>query len=196
MINNYKDFETFLNNLSFKPKILLHSCCGPCSTSVLEYLSKYFTIDLYYYNPNIYPFDEYLKRKTTQIELLEKLPFKVGFIEAPYDEQEYNKAIKGLETEKEGGLRCEKCIAYRMKKACLYAKENNYDYFTTTLSVSPHKNSKMINKIGYEFENKYFMPYLYSDFKKKDGYKRSILLSNKYNLYRQDYCGCKHSIRN
>ena len=163
-MKSYKEFEDYLNNIKNKPKLLLHSCCAPCSTSVLELLTKYFKVDIFYYNPNIYPENEYLKRKKEQ--------------------------------EKEGGSRCKKCISLRMKEACKYAKENNYDFFTTTLSVSPHKNSKMINEIGYSLETEYSMPYLYSDFKKKEGYKRSILLSKKYNLYRQNYCGCKYSSKN
>lgn len=195
-MNNYHEFEEYLKNLKTKPKLLLHSCCGPCSTSVLELLTKYFKVDVYYYNPNIYPESEYLKRKNEQERLLNTIEENINFIEGEYDTENYNNFIKGLEEEKEGGLRCNKCIAYRMEKACKYAKDNSYDFFTTTLSVSPYKNSKMINEIGYNLEKEYSIPYLYSDFKKKDGYKRSITLSKKYNLYRQDYCGCKYSIRN
>lgn len=196
MIENYKDFEDFLQKLDYRPKLLLHSCCGPCSSSVLELLLKYFDIDVYYYNPNIYPLSEFIKRSNTQESLLDKLDSNIKFIEGKYDYNLYKKAVSGLENEKEGGLRCKKCIGLRMEEACRYAKENGYDYFTTTLSVSPHKNSKMINEIGYNLEQKYNIPYLYSDFKKKDGYKRSIVLSKEYELYRQDYCGCEFSIRN
>lgn len=195
-MNSYHEFEEYLKNLKTKPSLLLHSCCGPCSTSVLELLTKYFKVDVYYYNPNIYPESEYLKRKNEQERLLNTIEENINFIEGEYDTENYNNFIKGLEGEKEGGLRCNKCIAYRMEKACKYAKDHKYDFFTTTLSVSPHKNSKMINEIGYSLEKEYSIPYLYSDFKKKDGYKRSITLSKKYNLYRQDYCGCKYSIRN
>lgn len=196
MIDNYKDFETFLEKLDHRPKLLLHSCCGPCSSSVLELLVKHFDIDVYYYNPNIYPESEFIKRSNTQESLLKKLDSNIKFIEGKYDYDLYKETISGLESEREGGLRCKECIGLRMEKACLYAKENGYDYFTTTLSVSPHKNSKMINEIGYMLEEKYNMPYIYSDFKKKDGYKRSIILSKEYDLYRQDYCGCEYSIRN
>ena len=190
-MDNYKEFEKFLNNLDYRPKLLLHSCCGPCSSSVLELLTKYFDVDIYYYNPNIYPLEEYNKRLGVQKELLDKLNIKL--IEGNYDYNSFLSIVKGLENEPEGGLRCRKCIAMRMEDSIKYAKDNNYDYFTTTLSVSPHKNSKMINEIGYSLEEKYNFPYLYSDFKKKNGYKRSIELSKKYNLYRQDYCGCQYS---
>ena len=195
-MKSYKEFELFLENLEEKPKLLLHSCCGPCSSSVLELLTKYFEVDIYYYNPNIYPEEEFIKRSNTQKKLLSELEENVNFILGEYDYNLYKKVVSGLESEKEGGLRCKECINLRMEQACKYAKEHNYDYFTTTLSVSPHKNSKMINEIGYALEERYNIPYLYSDFKKKDGYKRSIILSRKYDLYRQDYCGCEYSIRN
>lgn len=195
-MQSYKEFEEFLKNLKERPKLLLHSCCGPCSSAVLELLNKYFEVDIYYYNPNIYPEEEFVKRSNTQEKLLKRLNDKVNFIEGEYDYNLYKKTVSGLENEKEGGLRCKKCINLRMEEACRYAKEKGYDFFTTTLSVSPHKNSKMINEIGYALEEKYNIPYLYSDFKKKDGYKRSVLLSKEYDLYRQDYCGCEYSIRN
>ncbi len=192
-MNTYHEFEEYLKNLTTKPKLLLHSCCGPCSTSVLELLTKYFEVDVYYYNPNIYPEAEYQKRKKEQQKLLKLMDTNIKFIEGPYNPDYFEKIVTGLENEKEGGPRCQKCIAMRLENSCLYAKENNYDFFTTTLSVSPYKNSKIINEIGRRLEEKYSMPYLYSDFKKKDGYKRSILLSKKYNLYRQHYCGCQYS---
>ena len=191
-MNSYKDFLLFLEKLGKRPKLLLHSCCGPCSTSVLELLNKYFEVDVYYYNPNIYPEEEYILRKENQEKVINKLE-GINFIEGEYEPLVYEEKIFGLENEKEGGLRCKECISLRMEKASIYAKENNYDFFTTTLSVSPHKNSPMINEIGYSLEEKYNIPYLYSDFKKKDGYKRSIELSKEFNIYRQDYCGCKYS---
>ena len=193
-MSSYSEFEKFLCSLTYKPKLLLHSCCGPCSTSVLELLRKYFIVDVYYYNPCIYPYDEYIKRLGEQDKLV-SLFSDVGLIEGEYEDSLYYSLIKGLEEEPEGGARCSKCIYMRMEKTCLYAKEHGYDFFTTTLSVSPHKNSKLINKIGYLLEEKYGVSYLYSDFKKKDGFKRSIILSYDYNLYRQDYCGCKYSKR-
>ena len=191
-MNNYNEFLKFLENLDYRPKLLLHSCCGPCSSSVIELLSKYFDIDVYYYNPNIYPKEEYVKRLNEQERLLSLVD--INLIKEEYEDKKYYETIKGLEKEPEGGKRCYSCIKMRMEKAAVYAKNNNYDFFTTTLSVSPHKNSPMINEIGYDLEKKYNIKYLYSDFKKKDGYKRSIFLSNKYNLYRQDYCGCKYSL--
>ncbi len=195
-MNSYKEFEEFLEKLDYRPKLLLHSCCGPCSSSVLELLVKYFDVDIYYYNPNIYPESEFIKRSNAQKSLLKKLDSNIKFIEGKYDYSLFNDTISGLESEKEGGSRCRKCINLRMEEACRYAKDNGYEFFTTTLSVSPHKNSKMINEIGFSLEQKYNMPYIYSDFKKKDGYKRSIILSKEYDLYRQDYCGCQYSLRN
>ena len=191
-MNNYKEFKEFLENLTYRPKLLLHSCCGPCSTSVLERLSKYFDIDIYYYNPNIYPEAEYIKRLEEQEKLLKEL--NINLIKGNYNYDLFLSTVKGLEKEKEGGSRCFSCMKMRMENSCLYAKEKGYDFFTTTLSVSSHKNSKMINEIGKELEQKYNIPFLYSDFKKEDGYKRSIELSYKYGLYRQNYCGCQFSI--
>lgn len=192
-INYQKVLDETLNNLKTKKKLLLHSCCGPCSSYVLTYLKKYFDISVYYYNPNIYPKEEYEKRVQTQKQIINELK-DITFIEAPYDEEDYYNFVKGYEKEKEGGKRCNLCFLYRLEKTAKYAKENNFDYFTTTLSVSPYKNSEMLNKIGGILEEKYNIKYLYSDFKKKEGYKTSIELSKKYNLYRQHYCGCKYSI--
>lgn len=179
-----------------KQRLLLHSCCGPCSSGVLEDLSKDFDVTIFYYNPNIYPKEEYEKRRDTQKQLLEELKpnINVGFVELPYDENEYLSVVEGLENEKEGGARCEKCFLLRMGKTALFAKENGYDLFTTTLSVSPHKNAKLLNEIGEILEKKYAIKYLVADFKKKNGYLKSIQNSKKYNLYRQNYCGCKFSI--
>lgn len=191
-MTSYSEFEKFLDTLVTKPKLLLHSCCGPCSTSVLELLKKYFDIEVYYYNPCIYPKDEFVKRYNEQKKLLSNFD-DISLTMGEYEDDLFYKTVKGLEHLKEGEARCYKCIYMRMEKTCIYAKENGFDYFTTTLSVSPHKNSKIINKIGYLLEEKYNVKYLYSDFKKKDGFKRSILLSKKYDLYRQDYCGCKFS---
>ena len=195
-MKSYKEFESFLESLDYRPKLLLHSCCGPCSSSVLELLTKYFDIDVLYYNPNIYPEEEFVKRKNEQEKLLKKLDKNIKFIEGNYNYDLYKEKVRGLEQEPEGGLRCKSCISLRMEETCRYAKEHGYDFFTTTLSVSPHKNSKMINEIGFSLEKEYNMPYLYSDFKKKEGYKRSIVLSREYDLYRQDYCGCQFSLRN
>ena len=193
MKENYSDMcEEILKNLTQKKKLLLHSCCAPCSSYVISYLTKYFDITILYYNPNIFPFEEYEKRKEEQLRLINQIDKinNIDFIECNYENDIYNKLIKGLEEEPEKGKRCNVCYELRMEKTAKLAKENNYDYFCTTLSVSPHKNSNMINQIGKELEKKYQIKWLYSDFKKKDGYKKSIELSKKYNLYRQNYCGC------
>ncbi|MEE1371087.1 MAG: epoxyqueuosine reductase QueH [Bacilli bacterium] len=187
--------ENILNNLDSKKKLLLHSCCGPCSSYVISYLTNYFDITILYYNPNIYPYDEYLKRKQEQIKLINEIDCSnnLDIMDCDYDNDLYEKCIIGLENEPERGNRCMVCYNLRMEKTAKMAKECNYDYFCTTLSVSPYKNSEWINKIGEKLQIKYNINWLYSDFKKKDGYKQSILLSKKYNLYRQDYCGCIYS---
>ena len=187
--------ENILNNLDGKKKLLLHSCCGPCISYVISYLTNYFDINILYYNPNIYPYDEYLKRKQEQIKLINEIDCSnnLDIMDCDYDNDLYEKCIIGLENEPERGNRCMVCYNLRMEKTAKMAKECNYDYFCTTLSVSPYKNSEWINKIGEKLQNKYNINWLYSDFKKKDGYKQSILLSKKYNLYRQDYCGCIYS---
>lgn len=181
-------------NISRK-SILLHSCCAPCSSYVIELLLNDFDITVLYYNPNIFPKEEYLKRKKEQIRLIKELNNKyVNFIDCDYDNEVFEKTIIGLEHLKEGCKRCEECILLEMKKTALLSL-NKYDFFGTTLTVSPHKNSKMINEIGKELEEEYDVRFLYSDFKKKDGYKKSIEISKGHNLYRQNYCGCKYSLR-
>lgn len=187
--------EIIKENINKTPTLLLHSCCGPCSSYVLEYLTNYFKITILYYNPNISPYDEYKKRLEEQVRLINNLPVKnkVDLLECDYDNIEFEKMVKGLENEKEGGSRCHKCYRLRLEKTAKLAKENNFDYFSTTLTVSPYKNSKVLNEIGKSLSELYNVKYLYSDFKKKEGYKRSIELSRIYNLYRQDYCGCIYS---
>jgi len=187
--------EEIINNLNKTPKLLLHSCCAPCSSYVISYLSEFFDITIFYYNPNISPKEEYEKRKEEQIRLINEMPTKnkVSILDCDYDNDLYEKTISGLEKEPEGGRRCYKCFMLRLDKTAKEAKDNNFDYFSTTLSVSPYKNSKVLNEIGIELQDKYNIKWLYSDFKKKDGYKKSILLSKEYNLYRQNYCGCKYS---
>ena len=179
------------------PKLLLHSCCAPCSSYVLEYLSKYFEITIVYYNPNISPYEEYKKRLDEQVRLINEMESinKISLLECEYNNEVYEKEIKGLELEPERGSRCLKCYHLRLEYAARLAKEKGFDYFGTTLSVSPYKSSEILNSIGEELSDTYNIPYLYSDFKKKEGYKRSIVLSHEYNLYRQDYCGCKFSKR-
>lgn len=177
-------------------KLLLHSCCGPCSTSCIERLTPYFDITVIYYNPNIEPREEYEKRKKYQIEYLNKCNHIniVDFMDCDYENELFQERITGLENEPEGGARCSVCFNIRLDYVAKKAKELNYDYFTTTLTVSPHKNSKIINLIGQNLEKNYNIKYLFSDFKKEEGYKKSIEFAKKYELYRQDYCGCKYSI--
>lgn len=179
-----------------KPSILLHACCAPCSTAVIEKLKDYFEITLFYHNPNISPEKEFLFR----LEELRGLPSAMGLegieIVAPeYDSGEFEAIAVGMEDVPEGGARCEKCYRLRLEKTAQYAKENGFDYFTTTLSVSPYKNATWLNEIGLELGEKYGVKYLCSDFKKKNGYKRSVELSAQFGLYRQDYCGCEYSKR-
>lgn len=177
------------------PNLLLHTCCAPCSSYVLEYLSEYFNITIYYYNPNINTYEEFKKRADEQLRLIDEMNFKnkVDCIIAEYNNSEFEDVIKELEDEPEGGRRCFKCYRLRLEQACKYALEHNFDYFTTSLSISPYKNSAKLNEIGEDLEKNYLIKYLYADFKKKNGYKRSIELSKIYNLYRQDYCGCIYS---
>lgn len=180
-----------INTLDYRPKLLLHSCCGPCSTTVITMLKEYFDITVFYYNPNIEPREEYEKRKSEQIRLIKELDSEfVKFLESDYANEEFRSVTKGLEEEKEGGARCSVCFKLRLEKTALKAKELDYEYFGTTLTVSPYKNSYIINEIGAMLEKNFGVKYLYSDFKKNDGYKKSIELSKKYNLYRQNYCGC------
>ena len=195
-MKNYSlELEKIIENLNGSPTLLLHSCCAPCSSYVLNYLSDYFKITVLYYNPNISPIEEYEKRKQEQIRLINEMPFKnkVSILDCDYDNDKFEALARGLEEEKEGGPRCFKCYNLRLEKTALLAKENNFDYFGTTLTVSPYKNSQKLNEIGAILEEKYNIPYLYSDFKKKEGYKKSIEFSKEYNLYRQNYCGCKYS---
>ena len=176
-----------------KPKLLLHACCGPCSSYVVEYLSKFFDITIYYYNPNTYPEVEFNRRLDELNKFISSFNNKIKVVEENYNPIEFYNNIKGLEHLGEKSRRCYNCYKLRMNKAALYAKENNFDYFTTTLSISPYKNANWINEIGSKLENKIGIKYLYSDFKKKDGYKRSLELSKEYGLYRQEYCGCVYS---
>lgn len=193
---NYNDLmEEEIKNLNGKPKLLLHACCGVCSSSVIERLYPYFDITILYYNPNIYPKAEYMKRLVALEEIIDKMKLDVRLIELGYLHREFKDKVKGLEKEKEGGERCNKCFYLRLEESAKLAKRNKYDYFTTTLSVSPYKNSQKLNEIGKMLEEKYDIKYLYSDFKKKEGYKRSNELSNKYGIYRQHYCGCEYSLK-
>lgn len=194
---NYSlELDKILKNIDGQT-LLLHSCCAPCSSYVISYLADYFNITVFYYNPNISEEDEYKKRVNEQKRLIKLLDTKypVKFIEGDYENNLYETVIDGLRCEPERGARCTKCFELRLDKTAKLASDMNFDYFCTTLTVSPHKNSKLINEIGLNLENKYKIKYLPSDFKKKDGYKQSIELSKKYDLYRQNYCGCKYSKR-
>lgn len=178
-----------------KQKMLLHACCAPCSSHVLEVLSGLYDITIFFYNPNITEEEEYKKRVVELIRFVGEAPFAMGVkvIDGDYEPELFFEMSKGLEEEPERGKRCYKCYELRMRKTAKYAAENGYDVFTTTLSISPYKNAKWLNEIGERLSDEYQIGYLYSDFKKKNGYARSIELSHEYNLYRQDYCGCIYS---
>lgn len=196
--NYQKEMEDLIKELQKEekvPSLLLHSCCAPCSSYVLEYLSDYFRITVLYYNPNIFPESEYKYRIEEQRRLIQSLPvrYPVSFMDTKYTPDDFYSRIKGLEKEKEGGRRCEKCFCLRLEYAAKLAEEKGFDFFTTTLSISPLKNAPLLNSIGTELAEIYHVPYLVSDFKKKNGYKRSVELSAEYELYRQNYCGCVYS---
>ncbi|WP_461810626.1 epoxyqueuosine reductase QueH [Faecalimonas sp.] len=199
-MNYQKELEKLLVKLEKEkkiPRLLLHSCCAPCSSYVLEYLSEHFEITVFYYNPNIFPESEYTKRILEQQTLIEEMEMKypVSFIAGNYDKEKFYEMARGLEHLKEGKERCFKCYALRLEEAAQFAKEGEFDYFTTTLSISPMKNAEKLNEIGNALGREYGVEYLQSDFKKKNGYKRSIELSKEYGLYRQDYCGCVYSMQ-
>ncbi len=180
------------------PTLLLHSCCAPCSSYVLEYLSNYFKITVLYYNPNIFPKEEYQYRTEELKRLIENLPVTnaIAMISTEYEPEKFYEIANGHENDPEGGERCFRCYELRLKEAAYYAAKGNFDYFTTTLSISPLKNADKLNEIGKRLSEEYGIAYLYSDFKKKNGYKRSVELSKIYHLYRQDYCGCVYSKTN
>ena len=177
------------------PKLLIHSCCAPCSSYCLELLSEYFEITVFYYNPNIYPPEEYHMRAAEQERFVQKFPVKhkISFVEGAYDTDKFYAMARGMEDLKEGQERCFASYEMRLREACEYAKANGFDFFTTTLSISPLKNAAKLNEIGGKLEQEYGIAYLYSDFKKQNGYKRSTEISNEYDMYRQYYCGCVFS---
>ena len=176
-----------------RPRLLLHGCCAPCSSYVLEYLSEIFDITLFYYNPNIAPREEFERRAAEAARLIREMGVPVALQVARYEPELWREAVRGLENEPEGGRRCEACFRLRLNKTAQAAKEGGYDYFTTTLSISPLKDAQLLCRLGGELSQPSGVPYLYSDFKKKGGYQRSIELSRIYSLYRQDYCGCAFS---
>ncbi|MGO5066953.1 MULTISPECIES: epoxyqueuosine reductase QueH [unclassified Clostridium] len=173
-----------------KPKLLLHSCCAPCSSYVLKFLSQYFYIEVFFFNPNIYPEEEYIKRLEEQIRLIKEMELNYKVIGTEHKSHLFYDAVEGYEKMGEGSERCYNCFELRLNKAAEYAKLKGFDYFTTTLTISPLKNAEKINEIGLKLEKKYNIKFLNSDFKKNNGYKCSVDLSKEYNLYRQNYCGC------
>lgn len=196
--NFQKELDSLIERLQKEgkvPKLFLHSCCAPCSSYCLEYLSEYFEITVFYYNPNIYPPEEYQERAAEQKRFIESFPAKhpISYIEGVYDTKRFYEMARGMEKLPEGGERCFACYELRMREAAAMAKEGGYDYFTTTLSISPLKNAEKINEIGEALEAELGIRHLPSDFKKKNGYKRSTELSKEYELYRQNYCGCVFS---
>lgn len=197
-INYQKELEKVINRNQAEnrvPKLLLHACCAPCSSYCLEYLSQYFEITVLYFNPNISDKEEYEYRLNEEKRLISLMNFKnpVNMIDGEYEPKYFFNAVKGLEREPEGGKRCEKCFRLRLEETAKKAKELGFDYFTTTLTISPLKNAQLLNQIGEEYAKQYGVNWLYSDFKKKEGYKRSIVLSQQYDLYRQNFCGCVYS---
>lgn len=194
-INYQKELEDIIKGLEKAPTLLLHSCCAPCSSYVIEYLSRYFEITVFYYNPNISPEEEYRYRTEEVKRLIRELPTEhpVHFIEGKYDPERFYEAARGLEKVPEGGERCEKCFRLRLSEAAEYAKKGGFDYYTTTLTISPMKNAALLNSIGMEEAEGRSIVWLPSDFKKKNGYHRSVELSQEYGLYRQDFCGCVFS---
>ncbi|MGI6029478.1 MAG: epoxyqueuosine reductase QueH [Candidatus Heteroscillospira sp.] len=193
-INYQLQTDAVIKNLTGRPRLLLHSCCGPCSSYVIEYLRQYFDLTVHFYNPNIQPEEEYAIRLETQKRLLAEMCPEVPILENGWDGPRFDEAVRGLENEPEGGARCSVCFALRLERTAREAAERGFDYFASTLTVSPHKDAQRINSIGVALGEKYGVKWLPSDFKKREGYKRSIQLSAQYGLYRQDYCGCLHSL--
>jgi len=196
MQRNYqKELDALIARESGDPvlrRVLLHSCCAPCSSYVLSYLAQHFSVTLFYYNPNIEPAEEYRQRLEEQKRLLQEMPLAhpVTFLEGTYEPERFHAVCAGLESAPEGGERCRKCCAMRLRETARLAAENAFDYFTTTLSVSPLKNARMLNEEGERIAAEYGVRYLPSDFKKRGGYQLSVALSRQYGLYRQNYCGC------
>ena len=191
------EMEKQIKEIAEGEKLLLHACCAPCSSAVLERIGNFFEISILYYNPNITEKEEYEKRIVEIKKLISMIhpKYKVSLIEGDYNPEKFFEMAKGLEKEPERGKRCYKCYEMRLEETAKIAEKLGFNHFATTLTLSPHKNSNWINEIGEELTKKYNTKYLYSDFKKKNGYKRSIELSKEYGLYRQNYCGCIYSIK-
>ena len=199
-INYQKQLDSLIADLSKEgqvPSLLLHSCCGPCSSYCIEYLSNFFKVTVFYYNPNIYPDEEYYHRVKEQQRFINEFETKypVSFIEGDYDKESFYSIAKGLEKEPEKGKRCHKCYELRLRRTAEVAEKKGFDFFTTTLTISPMKDSQVLNEIGMKIAEELEIPWLPSDFKKREGYKRSTELSKEYDMYRQDYCGCVYSYR-
>lgn len=196
-VNYQRELDKLLETLNYTPRLLLHACCAPCSSYCLEYLSRYFEITVLYYNPNISPEEEFQKRAEEERRLISEMPVKnpVTIVVDDYSPDEFFTAVKGLENAPEGGERCFVCYRLRLERAARYAKDHGFDYFCSTLSISPLKNAQKLNEIGAELSGIYEVKNLPNDFKKKGGYLRSIELSREYGLYRQNYCGCVFSKR-
>ncbi len=195
-MNEYLEFKKLLENIKStgsKPTLLLHSCCGPCSSYVLKLLNDYFKITIYYYNPNIYPSEEFIKRKNVQLDLIKKMHLDIDVIVEEDSYDVYLNNVSNYTDLPEGSMRCYKCYEFRIKKLSEKATEQKFDYFTTVMSVSPYKSSKWINELGLLYEKG--SKFLYSNFKKESGYQESIKLSKEYDLYRQDWCGCEFSMK-
>lgn len=195
-MNEYLEFKKLLEEIkksNKQPTLLLHSCCGPCSSYVLNMLKDYFKITIFYYNPNIYPHDEFIKRYNVQQEIIKKMSLDINIVMIDEDYSVYLDAVKEYSHLKEGSMRCYKCYEFRLKLLSKYASVNNFDYYSTVMSVSPYKSSKWINELGLLYQDKSI--FLYSNFKKENGYKESIRLSKEYGLYRQDWCGCEFSLK-
>ncbi len=188
-IDYNKLMQEEISSFGEKPKLLLHCCCAPCSSAVIERIKEYFDITFYYYNPNTYPETEY------DLRAYEFSKLGVGIVKAEYDHNEFLNLVKGKEEEKEGGARCQICITNRLDKTFQYALENNFDMVTTTLTISPHKDCEFINLFGERLEEKYGIKYLHADFKKQNGYLRSLEICKNLEIYRQDYCGCEFSVQ-
>lgn len=198
MENLQKELEKIIEQNKkegIRPSLLLHACCAPCSSYCIEYLNGHFEITLFFYNPNIFPAEEYTHRVNELKRLVSEMGLNIPVLEAENDTESFYALARGRENVREGGTRCFDCYRLRLEKTAQLAKEKGFDYFTTTLSISPLKNAQKLREIGLELEGEYGVKNLPSDFKKKEGYKRSIELSKKYNLYRQDYCGCEYSVR-
>ena len=194
MMTNYQKYQQTIKSLDCKPRLLVHSCCAPCSSACLERLAEHFSVDIFFYNPNITDSNEFFKRLAEQKRFCKEVYLgSVNVIDIGHNSEEFLTVVKGLETLPERSARCYECYKLRLIKTAEFAKSNGYDYFTTTLSISPHKNATWLNEIGEEIEINLGVKFLNSDFKKENGYLRSIELSKEYDLYRQDYCGCSFS---